>query len=130
MKTKTLRQLKPLFPITGKELVAFRTLLLGKPSKTTTPQRGDEGKFASGSVGSDTALRAQLAEAVGVDPVTIWRVETGGKITHGIMLRRALNNIADEMGIKVPTALRYGHATKARATSGKTKAKAKAAGAK
>ena len=81
-------------PITAKELVEFREVLF--PMKD-----GNE-------IHSSTSRQRVLAGYLGVDPSSVHRMENGSTITHGVMIRRALVNIADEMGVRIPNRLRFG----------------------
>jgi hypothetical protein len=84
--------------ITAKDLVEFRELLF--------PVNSDGDTF------SETSRQRALAECLGLDPSSVHRMESGKLgILHGVMIRRALANVADEMEIKIPHRLRYGTKT-------------------
>jgi hypothetical protein len=87
------RRYQRTLPITGGEVVRFRALICA----------GIEGV---------TEQRSHLAELLGKDPVSLWRYETGKKISDPVVLRRALVQICDERQMGIPRALRYGRATK------------------
>jgi len=81
---------KPTYPITAQEVVRFRELLLRSITDSVVDQR------------------ALLAQLLGVDAVSVWRWETNKSLTQQVMLRRALVNIADELGVEIPATLRFG----------------------
>lgn len=96
-------------PITAAELVEFRELLFGA------------------TIEGVVAQRQAMGEALGLDPITLWRGESGQTIQHGIIMRRALVQLADELAltskVHVPKRLRTGLAPVP------AKAKARSAGA-
>jgi hypothetical protein len=81
---------KATYPITAQEVVRFRELLMGSITDSVVDQR------------------TLLAQMLGVDSVSVWRWETSKSLTQQVMLRRALVNIADELGVEIPATLRFG----------------------
>jgi hypothetical protein len=91
-------------PVTPEELAEFRELIFPDNADSETTRRGP-GRAVQG--------RTRLANALGLDPSSVWRMEQkGSNIKHPLMMRRALVQIVDELGVKIPRRLRYGGAAK------------------
>lgn len=77
------------YPITPEDLIAFRELLCA-------------------DIKGVTEQRKALALLLGKNPLSLWRYESGQTISDGVVIRRALVQIADERGVTISQALRYG----------------------
>ncbi len=87
-------------PISAAEMIEFRKLLF--PVKV------------NGDQFSETSRQREIAAVLGINPSSVHRMENGSPILHGVLIRRGLVNVADELEIKIPNRLRYGVAGKAK----------------